>query len=51
MIEVHISDEESKTGISIEELPKLIEYVKNCKNLNLIGFMTIGDPTKTEETF
>ena len=44
MVQVSTSDEETKNGAAVgEELDEIIEtIVKDCKNLQLIGLMTIG---------
>jgi len=41
MIEVKLSEEESKAGASPEELSKLIEGIRGCANLELTGLMTM----------
>lgn len=41
MIEVKLSEEESKAGAAPEELPALIEAIHSCSNLRLIGLMTM----------
>ena len=41
MIEVKLSPEESKHGAAPEELPALIEAIRDCRNLNLSGLMTM----------
>ena len=42
LIQVNLAKEESKTGIEIEELDKLIEVVNECDNLRLCGLMMIA---------
>ena len=42
LIQVNLAKEESKTGIEIEELDKLIETVNECDNLRLGGLMMIA---------
>ena len=49
LIEVKTSSEESKTGLPPEELDNLIKEVKELKNINLLGLMTIGPNTDDEE--
>ena len=49
LIEVKTSSEESKTGLSPEELDNLIKEVKELPNINLLGLMTIGPNTDDEE--
>jgi pyridoxal phosphate enzyme (YggS family) len=41
LIQVKLSDEETKQGISEEELSPLLEAVNELKHLNLMGLMTI----------
>ncbi len=40
-IEVKLSEEESKHGVSIEKLNALAEYCSNLKRLKIIGLMTV----------
>ena len=41
MLEVKLSEEEAKSGAAPEELPPLIDAVRACSNLNLLGLMTM----------
>ena len=41
MIEVKLSPEEAKAGVSPEDLPQLIAAVRGCANLRLRGLMTM----------
>ena len=41
MLEVKLSEEEAKSGASPEELPALIEAVRTCPRLKLLGLMTM----------
>lgn len=41
MIEVKLSEEESKAGASPDELSKLIDGTRQCANLELTGLMTM----------
>ena len=41
MIEVKLSEEETKVGASPEALPGLIEAIRACSNLRLTGLMTM----------
>lgn len=41
MIEVKLSEEESKAGAAPKELPALIEAIRACSNLRLSGLMTM----------
>ena len=48
LLEVNISNEESKSGYSVEELQKEAEEYKKYSNLNIIGLMTMA-PLTTDE--
>lgn len=41
MIEVKLSSEQTKSGVSAQDLPALVEAVRGCSHLRLIGLMTI----------
>jgi pyridoxal phosphate enzyme (YggS family) len=41
MLEVKLSEEEAKAGAAPAELPALIEAVRACPNLRLLGLMTM----------
>jgi hypothetical protein len=41
LIQVDLAGEETKTGLAENELPSLINVVKQCSRLNLIGLMTL----------
>jgi hypothetical protein len=41
MIEVKLSEEESKHGAAPESLDQLIAAIRACENLNLTGLMTM----------
>ena len=41
MLEVKLSPETAKAGAAPEELPELIEAVRTCANLQLLGLMTM----------
>ena len=55
MIEVKLSEEESKAGAAPESLPALIESIRTCPNLRLTGLMTMppwsDDPEHTRPYF
>ncbi len=55
MIEVKLSEEESKAGAAPAELPALIEAIRGCENLRLTGLMTMppwcDDPETTRPYF
>jgi len=41
MLEVKLSDEDAKSGADPTELPALIDAVRGCANLRLLGLMTM----------
>jgi pyridoxal phosphate enzyme (YggS family) len=41
MIEVKLSDEESKSGADQAEVPAIVEVIRGCPNLTLRGLMTV----------
>lgn len=49
-LQVNISDEPSKKGISLSELPELAEQVVSLKNIKLRGLMAIPAPSPDFET-
>ena len=52
MVEVNISEEESKSGIKKDCVYELIEHIiKNCTQLNFIGIMTIGEAGEGDRDF
>ena len=55
MIEVKLSEEESKAGAAPESLPELITAIRECPNLSLTGLMTMppwdDDPEVTRPYF
>jgi PLP dependent protein len=51
LIEVHLTEEESKTGSPVENLPELIDYVAcKCPHLSLRGLMGMGPWDPDPET-
>lgn len=42
LIQLDISKEQSKTGISVEDLDKFIEEIEKCKHVKVQGFMTMA---------
>lgn len=40
-VQVDLAGEETKNGIKEEDLPKLLEFINNCKSLKLLGLMQI----------
>ena len=55
MLEVRLSDEDAKSGALAEDLPALIDDVRKCPHLTLIGLMTMppwsNDPKQYGLTF
>ena len=49
LIEVHISDEESKSGCQPADVPALAQAITLLPNLKLRGIMAIPAPSDTEE--
>ena len=41
LIQIKLGGEESKTGIDPHELPKLLDEIRSCERLRLIGLMTL----------
>ncbi len=41
MLEVKLAPEQAKSGASPEQLPELIDAVRGCANLHLLGLMTM----------
>jgi len=50
MIEVKLSEEESKAGAAPEDLPRLIDGIRACPNLRLTGLMTMPPWSDDAET-
>ncbi len=42
LLQVNISEEESKTGITVKEIDEFVRISLECKNLELVGFMTMA---------
>lgn len=55
MIEVKLSQEQSKVGAAPEDLPRIIDAIRACPNLTLTGLMTMppwnDDPEVTRPYF
>lgn len=45
-IQVNVSEEATKSGVLLRDLPQLAEQIKQLPNLNLRGLMAIPAPTK-----
>jgi len=50
-LQVNISNEESKSGVSIAELEVLAEFIQGCENLSLRGLMAIPQKNAGNATF
>jgi hypothetical protein len=50
MLEVKLSDEQAKSGAAPSDLPGLIEAVRGCRNLRLLGLMTMPPWSEDPET-
>ncbi len=50
LIEVNLAGEESKSGISEENLPGLIDFSRSLPHLSLVGLMTIPPPGSGPES-
>lgn len=50
LIEVNVGDEASKGGISPEDLPEMLRYLKNCPNIRWRGLMCIPPISDDKET-
>jgi pyridoxal phosphate enzyme (YggS family) len=50
-LQVNISNEESKSGISIEKLTELVEFVQQCPHLLLKGLMAIPEKNASADSF
>ncbi|RMG08511.1 MAG: YggS family pyridoxal phosphate-dependent enzyme, partial [Acidobacteria bacterium] len=40
-VQVNLSGEKTKSGVSEKDLPMLIDFLRSCARLQLIGFMTL----------
>jgi PLP dependent protein len=50
MIEVKLSAEEAKAGAAPEDVPALVEAIRGCANLQLLGLMTMPPWSEDAET-
>lgn len=55
LVQINIDNEESKTGLSAEELPRFLEQVKNLRQLRIRGLMCLplntDDPAQQRQSF
>jgi pyridoxal phosphate enzyme (YggS family) len=49
MLEVKLSPEDAKSGADPDQLPEIIEAVRQCQNLRLLGLMTMPPWTEDAE--
>ncbi|HEV3334097.1 MAG TPA: YggS family pyridoxal phosphate-dependent enzyme [Bryobacteraceae bacterium] len=49
MIEVKLSAEQAKSGARPEEIPELIQGIRACRNLRLLGLMTMPPWSEDQE--
>ncbi len=50
-LQVNISSEESKSGVTVEELPSLVEFIEQCENLTLRGLMAIPEKNAEKSSY
>jgi pyridoxal phosphate enzyme (YggS family) len=50
-LQVNISGEESKSGVAIEDLKALVEFIDHCEHLTLRGLMAIPEKNASEQSF
>ncbi|MFD2168313.1 YggS family pyridoxal phosphate-dependent enzyme [Thalassotalea euphylliae] len=50
-LQVNISEEETKSGVTPDALPALADFVANCEHLTLRGLMAIPQKGATETAF
>lgn len=49
LLEVHVAQEESKTGLTPSEIEDLRLKIEGCKNIRLLGLMTMATNTDDEQ--
>ena len=50
-LQVNISGELSKSGVTVEDLPELVLFVEQCKNLRLRGLMAIPEKNADKASY
>jgi pyridoxal phosphate enzyme (YggS family) len=50
-LQVNISGEKSKSGVAIEDLKALVEFIDHCEHLTLRGLMAIPEKNASEQSF
>ncbi len=48
LIEVNVSKEETKAGVSIQEVSRFLTQIENYRNIQVVGLMTMAPLTKDE---
>jgi len=51
LIQVNIDDEDTKSGVMLEEIDDLVNYANELSNISLKGFMCIPKPGNSEVSF
>jgi pyridoxal phosphate enzyme (YggS family) len=50
-LQVNISGEESKSGVAVEDLKELVEFIDRCEHLTLRGLMAIPEKNASTKSF
>jgi pyridoxal phosphate enzyme (YggS family) len=50
-LQVNISGEETKSGVSIENLEELVDFIDHCEHLTLRGLMAIPEKNASTDSF
>ena len=50
-LQVNISGEQSKSGVTIDELPALVDFINKCENLTLRGLMAIPEKNSKKSSY
>ena len=48
-VELHLTDNEAKSGVNVEDLPHFLESLQEYSNIHVIGFMAMSDKDMSEE--
>lgn len=49
LIELKVSDDPNKTGMSVKDLPEMMDFLKTCPHIKVCGVMCIASHTEDEE--
>ncbi len=49
LLEVNVAEEESKFGLSVEEVPEIYNEIKNLPGIEVVGLMTVAPYTSDSE--